>query len=175
MPSPTRKQMEEWHALRTELAETQALEMSHEGAVARLTEERDRHKHGAEAQGAKYQEALRQLDGMRAERDALSVEVENLKIDLLAETHNVEDSVTKIKRLRTIEEAAKVAVPDFLFTGKSGAPKRSWYENGIYNESRLYDALGKEDARTVLAHWNRYADFIEAVRALRGQKPGEVK
>lgn len=39
-----------------------------------------------------------------------------------------------------------------------------WYEEHIFNEERLYKALGKEDARSVLGVWRRFRQLAESVR-----------
>jgi len=75
-------------------------------------------------------------------------------------------------RLRAIEKAVTEAVSDHLFSGEPGSPKRRWYEEEIFNEGRLYDVLGKDDARTVLWVWRNYANLAEAVIAGRSPKVG---
>ena len=39
-----------------------------------------------------------------------------------------------------------------------------WYEKNIFNESRLYKAFGKDDARTVLSIWNDFKEICHVVR-----------
>lgn len=43
-----------------------------------------------------------------------------------------------------------------------------YYEERIMNESRLYDALGKEDARSVLTIWERFKRIRKEWQALKG-------
>lgn len=38
-----------------------------------------------------------------------------------------------------------------------------WYEESIFNEERLYKALGKDRGRTVLGIWNRFREVCELV------------
>jgi hypothetical protein len=42
-----------------------------------------------------------------------------------------------------------------------------WYEENLFNESRLYKALGKEDARSVLGIWRRFKEACLIVRKYR--------
>lgn len=51
-----------------------------------------------------------------------------------------------------------------MFQGRFGSPNAEWYEKKIFNETRLYEALGKEDARSVLSIWRRYKQTIELLR-----------
>ncbi len=53
-----------------------------------------------------------------------------------------------------------------IFDGSQGSPKEDWWEKQVFNESRLYEALGKEDARTVLTIWRRYKETIKLLRAI---------
>lgn len=53
-----------------------------------------------------------------------------------------------------------------IFDGKPGSPNIEWWEKKIFNESRLYDALGKEDARSVLVIWHRYIQTIKLLREI---------
>lgn len=36
-----------------------------------------------------------------------------------------------------------------------------WEEENVFNENRLYEALGKDDARTVLSIWRRFKEICE--------------
>jgi len=53
-----------------------------------------------------------------------------------------------------------------VFSGTYGSPEVKWWEHQVFNECRLYTALGKEDARTVLTIWNRYVETIELLREI---------
>lgn len=48
-----------------------------------------------------------------------------------------------------------------------GCPDRDasfrWDEEHIFNETRLYKALGKDDARSVLGVWNRFRRVCELI------------
>ena len=39
-----------------------------------------------------------------------------------------------------------------------------WYEENIFNESRLYKALGKDNARSVLNIWREFKEICHLVR-----------
>jgi len=43
----------------------------------------------------------------------------------------------------------------------SGEESFDWYEQHIFNESRLYHALGKDEARSVLGVWRRFRQVCE--------------
>lgn len=58
------------------------------------------------------------------------------------------------------------AVNQHMFEGKYGSPGTVWYEKDLFNEARLYTALGKEDARTVLLIWKRYKETIRLLREI---------
>jgi hypothetical protein len=53
-----------------------------------------------------------------------------------------------------------------IFDGSQGSPKVDWWEKQIFNEDRLYTALGKEDARSVLSIWQRYKETIQVLRII---------
>jgi len=69
-----------------------------------------------------------------------------------------------------------------IFDGSQGSPNVDWWETGvksksgktisegIFNESRLYSALGKQDARSVLSIWRRYVETIEMLRIIEKKK-----
>lgn len=58
-------------------------------------------------------------------------------------------------------------VAAFWFSGEQGAPEQEVYEEGIFNEMRLYKALGKEDARTVLGIFRRWTEVVKVCQTLR--------
>jgi len=66
----------------------------------------------------------------------------------------------------TIQELLRLILP-YAHSGTSGCPAPEWYEEEIFNEERLYKALGKEDARTVLAIWDRYKKVVDAIQVYR--------
>ena len=43
----------------------------------------------------------------------------------------------------------------------AGEDRWAWYEANIFNETRLYKALGKEDARSVLGIWRRFKETCQ--------------
>ena len=45
----------------------------------------------------------------------------------------------------------------------SRKPWWQWYEEELFNETRLYKALGKDDARSVLAIWEHFKRIMMAV------------
>ncbi len=53
-----------------------------------------------------------------------------------------------------------------IFDGRPGSPKVDWWEKKIFNEEVLYEALGKEDARSVLAIWRRYKETVKVLRLI---------
>ncbi len=53
-----------------------------------------------------------------------------------------------------------------IFSGNQGSPKVDWWEKKIFNEEVLYEALGKEDARSVLAIWRRYKETVKVLRLI---------
>jgi len=62
-----------------------------------------------------------------------------------------------------------------IFNGSYGSPKVDWWEHQVFNECRLYTALGKEDARTVLLIWRRYKETIELLREIQKNENCEEK
>lgn len=53
-----------------------------------------------------------------------------------------------------------------VFSGTYGSPGVEWWEHQVFNEVRLYTALGKEDARSILSIWERYVKTIELLREI---------
>ncbi len=53
-----------------------------------------------------------------------------------------------------------------IFDGRPGSPKVDWWEKQVFNEKVLYEALGKEDARSVLVIWQRYKETIQILRMI---------
>ena len=53
-----------------------------------------------------------------------------------------------------------------IFDGSQGSPKADWWEKEIFNEEVLYEALGKGNARSVLAIWRRYKETIMVLRLI---------
>lgn len=47
-----------------------------------------------------------------------------------------------------------------------------WYEENIFNESRLYKSLGKDDARSVLGIFRRFREVCELleIKSKRGEE-----
>ena len=43
----------------------------------------------------------------------------------------------------------------------AGEDRWLWYEARIFNETRLYKALGKDDARAVLGIWRRFKEVCQ--------------
>ena len=41
-----------------------------------------------------------------------------------------------------------------------------WEEKEIFNETRLYKALGKEDARSILGIWRRFHSVCDIIRKI---------
>jgi hypothetical protein len=62
------------------------------------------------------------------------------------------------------------AVEDGWFEGTGGWPDAHWYEETIFNEDRLYDALGKDQARTVLGIWRRFKAVVAVAHKLRNAR-----
>lgn len=60
-----------------------------------------------------------------------------------------------------------------------GEPTREdcwkWYEEEIFNESRLYKALGKDEARTVLNIFQRFKELCQLTRKYKNWAIGEGK
>lgn len=48
-----------------------------------------------------------------------------------------------------------------------------WEEEEIFNESRLYEALGKDDARTVLGVWRKFKKVCQLVRKYKNWQGGK--
>lgn len=67
-----------------------------------------------------------------------------------------------------VRKAIDVFSKEMLFGGR---PDLEWYEDKIFNEERLYEDLGKEDARSVLGIWRRFRAVVEAVRATAALNP----
>ncbi len=61
-----------------------------------------------------------------------------------------------------------------IFDGTQGSPKVKWWEEEIFNEEVLYEALGKENARSVLAIWERYKKTILIVRLIEKTLKDEI-
>jgi hypothetical protein len=57
-----------------------------------------------------------------------------------------------------------------MFNGGQGSPKVNWWEKQIFNETRLYESLGKEDARSVLCIWRRYKETIAMLRMIESRR-----
>ena len=64
-------------------------------------------------------------------------------------------------------------IEDGWFANTSGWPGVDWYEEQIFNESRLYSKLGKEDARTVLGIWRRFKAVAAVTNKLRVARRSE--
>jgi len=45
-----------------------------------------------------------------------------------------------------------------------------WYEERIFNESRLYEALGKDDGRSILGIWNRFHAVCELLVRIKREE-----
>lgn len=71
-----------------------------------------------------------------------------------------------------IEDLLSIVEP-FWFTGSQGAPRQESYEEDIFNEAQLYEALGKEDARTVLGVFRRWTEVVKVCQTLRQHRGGE--
>jgi len=50
----------------------------------------------------------------------------------------------------------------------------NWYEENIFNEARLYKALGKDDARSVLSIWGRFKEACHVIRKYKAFDITEV-
>lgn len=104
--------------------------------------------------------------------ESLGEAVERLRDDLtMADERNLElqNTMTKMLTMATNRDATIATLRDILnpsgrvFSGKGGSPEADWYEETIFNEERLYESLGKEDARTVLYIWGRYRKAVEVL------------
>lgn len=51
----------------------------------------------------------------------------------------------------------------WVYGCRDGDASFRWEEEHIFNESRLYEALGKDDARSVLGVWNRFRRVCELI------------
>lgn len=87
------------------------------------------------------------------------------------------DDIRKIVRLETAIkslldsddtlEALRELVSPFaerrgwVYGCQSGEESWEWYVECIFNEARLYAALGKDDARSVLGVWRRFRAVCE--------------
>jgi len=52
----------------------------------------------------------------------------------------------------------------FVQGSQTIADDYDWYEENIFNESRLYKSLGKDDARSVLNIWREFKEICHLVR-----------
>ncbi len=64
-------------------------------------------------------------------------------------------------------------IEDGWFANTSGWPDVAWYEENIFNETRLYSKLGKDDARTVLGIWRRFKAAVAVANKLRAARLAE--
>lgn len=101
-------------------------------------------------------------DPQDMDRATLEREVSRLrKFQDAYHEHSVEGEKDLRATIATLTEALDPL--GTMFSGKGGSPEASWYEETIFNETRLYESLGKEDARTVLYIWDRYRKAVEAL------------
>ncbi|HEB36022.1 hypothetical protein LCGC14_0669480 [marine sediment metagenome] len=64
----------------------------------------------------------------------------------------------------------------FVQGSQTIADDHDWYEKNIFNESRLYKALGKDHARTVLHIWEEFKEICHLVRKYKNwEKEEEIK
>jgi len=62
----------------------------------------------------------------------------------------------------------------FVEGSQTIADDHDWYEENIFNEARLYKALGKDDARSVLSIWGRFKEACSVIRKYKGFDITEV-
>lgn len=80
--------------------------------------------------------------------------------------------MTQTTEQQLMDELLEV-IENFWLTDTSGAPGHEWYKEQIFNESRLYSKLGKEDARTVLGIWRRFKAVVAVAHKLRNARQME--
>lgn len=65
----------------------------------------------------------------------------------------------------TVEALRKIVRPFADADEKiDNKPACEWYEEVIFNEQRLYNDLGKDDARSVLGIWRRFREACELLK-----------
>lgn len=74
----------------------------------------------------------------------------------------------------TLEALRKIVTPfadnrGWVYGEKGPAESWEWSEEHIFNESRLYSALGKDDARSVLGVWRRFREICELITLSKEQ------
>jgi hypothetical protein len=99
-------------------------------------------------------------DRLEAQQTAFAALVKHIGVQ--AGNANDQALLDQILRVMECYHLAGVA------RGESGYSSPSDFEDRIFNEARLYEALGKEDARSTLALWKRYRAVAEAIIAHYG-------
>lgn len=61
----------------------------------------------------------------------------------------------------------------FVQGSQTIADDHDWYEENILNEVRLYKALGKDDARSVLHIWADFKEICHLVRKYKNWQKGD--
>lgn len=120
---------------------------------------------------------LREREKRREERRQYEAWRETEKIELrreiLKQTHALEQAMLTMKLLPVqAEELAKAALKMFFVIGRLSDCRmfEDLFERifrlkeSLYNETRLYEALGKEDARTVLALFEQFNSVLLAAQ-----------
>ena len=76
----------------------------------------------------------------------------------LVEANNTTDAIKEL--------LSPFCEKDGWIQGCSAAESWEWDEEHIFNEARLYKALGKDDARSVLGVWRRFRDICELLSTI---------
>ena len=121
--------------------------------LVHLITERDLYKAHA---NSLVEEVLPRLDKNEAKLDETSEELKSAVV-LLEKDSPLLQGLEEILGVFGNEKRA------FVMSSKSREEDWEWYEDQIFNEARLYEALGKEDARTVLGIFRQFKEVADLV------------
>jgi len=101
----------------------------------------------------------------------------------MAEKYQLDERIIRLEDIvkalvnsnNTLEALRKIVSPfadnkGWVYGKKNPTESWEWEEEYIFNESRLYPTLGKDDARSVLGVWRRFKAVCELITLSKEQE-----